>query len=87
MDAQKTRFEFLDPRDGDIGVMYTASTREEIIVKAEATGNSRFNEVAPDGSLTAHVQVDGEWKLASEIARKQQAADAAEALSLSLIHI
>ena len=22
MDAQKTRFEFLDPRDGDIGVMY-----------------------------------------------------------------
>ena len=81
MDAQKTRFEFLDPRDGDIGVMYTANTREEIIVKAEATGNSRFNEVAPDGSLTAHVQVDGEWKLASEIARKQQAADAAEALS------
>ena len=81
MDAQKTRFEFLDPRDGDIGVMYTASTREEIIVKAEATGNSRFNEVAPDGSLTAHVQVDGEWKLASEIARKQQTADAAEALS------
>ena len=52
MDAQKTRFEFLDPRDGDIGVMYTANTREEIIVKAEATGNSRFNEVAPDGSLT-----------------------------------
>ena len=81
MDAQKTRFEFLDPRDGDIGVMYTANTREEIIVKAEATGNSRFNEVAPDGSLTAHVQVDGEWKLASEIARKQQAAEAAEALS------
>ena len=49
MDAQKTRFEFLDPRDVDIGVMYTANTREEIIVKAEATGNSRFNEVAPDG--------------------------------------
>lgn len=81
MEAQKTRFEFLDPRDGDIGVMYTANTREEIIKKAEATGNSRFNEVAPDGSLTAHIKVDGEWKLASEIARKQQAADAAEALS------
>lgn len=81
MDAQKTRFEFLDPRDGDIGTMYTASTKEEIIQKAEATGNSRFNEVAPDGSITAHVQVDGEWKLASEIERQQKATAAVDALS------
>lgn len=81
MDAQKTRFEFLDPRDGDIGVMHTANTKEEIIKKAEATGNSRFNEVAADGSMTAHIQVDGEWKLASEVERQKKAAAAVEALS------
>ena len=81
MDAQKTRYEFIDPTNGDYGTAYTATTKAEIIEKAEQVGASRFTEIGPDDSKTAHVKVDGEWQLASEIERKQKAAAAVEALS------
>jgi hypothetical protein len=81
MDAQKTRYEFIDPTNGDYGTAYTAKTKAEIIEKAEQVGASRFNEIGPDDTKTAHVKVDGEWQLASEVERKQKAAAAVEALS------
>jgi len=76
MDAQKTRYEFIDPTNGDYGTAYTAKTKAEIIEKAEQVGASRFNEIGPDDTKTAHVKVDGEWQLASEVERKQKAREA-----------
>lgn len=81
MDAQKTRFEFIDPRDGANGVAYSAETKAEIIEKAEYVGGTRFHEVKPDNSVTAHVKVDGEWREASQLENANKAAATAEALS------
>lgn len=82
MDAQKeTRFEFTDPTNGDYGTAYSGKTKAEIIEKAEKVGASRFNEIGPDGAVTAHVKVDDQWQLATDVERKQNATAAIEAMS------
>lgn len=59
---------------------HVVETREETIVLAEKLGVGKFSEVGADGNLVeVHVNVEGNWHLASEIARRQDAADRLDA--------
>lgn len=67
------KYEFVDLRDGDMGVKYTATSRDEIIEKAERVGISRFQEIDEQGEIHQHYKHGKQW-LSTEDAERLAAA-------------
>jgi hypothetical protein len=79
MEHQPVRFQLLDPRDGEYGVMYSAKTQAEMEKKADEAGATRFQGITPDNQAIQYIKKDGEWRqerLADKIAEGDRAADA-----------
>ena len=75
------KYEFVDLRDGDMGVKYTATSREEMIEKAEKVGISRFQEIDDQGEVHQHYKHGKQWlstgdadRLAAAVSKQIQSA-------------
>src|ERR1700704_4148934 len=53
------RYELRDPF---AEVTYRAKSLDEVVVKAERLGATRFTAIAPDGKRTPMQKVDGQWQ-------------------------
>lgn len=84
------RYEFLDPRDGDIGVLWSFKSLAEMATKADELGTTKFQGIMADERAIQFVKRGGEWgpqTLADVIAHGDRAAEAQRLASELAAHI